>query len=155
MLLQPAHIRPARHSDLQAIFELNRALFAEAWSKEALESALAAGFALYAWPADSGQISAYFLGRRVLDELHILQLAVARPFRGRGAGSELMRYVLQAMRKQGLNRAELEVRGSNRVAIHLYHKLGFKVAGRRPKYYPASASGGSREDAVLMSCHLT
>ena len=141
-------------ADLDAIFELNKASFPEAWSKQALGSALAADFVVYVWPDDGGQLTAYFLGQTVLDELHILQLAVAPLFRGRGIGSELMRYILNVMRKQGINRADLEVRASNRDAIDLYHKLGFEVVGRRPDYYSASHSGDGREDAVLMGCQL-
>jgi len=150
----PATIRSAVAADLDTIFELNQASFPEAWSQQALASALAAGFVFYAWPDDDGQLAAYFLGQVVLDELHILQLAVAMPLRGHGIGSELMRFVLNTMRKQGMNRAELEVRSSNRVAIDLYHKLGFEISGRRPNYYSASQSGDGREDAVLMRCHL-
>jgi len=151
--LNPATIRPAVAADLDAIFELNKASFPEAWSQQALASALAAGFVFYAW-SDDRQLAAYFLGQVVLDELHILQLAVAMPLRGHGIGSELMRFVLNAMRKQGMNRAELEVRCSNRAAIGFYHKLSFEIIGQRPNYYSAFQSGGSREDAVLMRCHL-
>ena len=152
--LNPENIRLASPADLDAIFELNKASFPEAWSQQALASALAAGFVVYVWSDDDGQLAAYFLGQVVLDELHILQLAVAMPLRGHGIGSELMRFVLNTMRKQGMNRAELEVRSSNRIAIDLYHKLSFEIIGRRPNYYSASQSGGSREDAVLMRRHL-
>ncbi len=152
--LNSENIRPAGAADLDTIFELNRASFPEAWSKQALGSALAAGFVVYVWPADDGQIAVYFLGQIVLDELHILQLVVAEPFRGRGIGSELMRFILNLMRKQGVNRAELEVRSSNRAAISLYRKLGFEITGRRPNYYSSTAAGSGREDAVLMSYHL-
>jgi len=40
----------------------------------------------------------------------------------------------------------LEVRASNEIAQELYKKYGFRVVGRRPRYY--SSDG---EDAVIMS----
>jgi ribosomal-protein-alanine N-acetyltransferase len=40
----------------------------------------------------------------------------------------------------------LEVRASNEIAQELYRKYGFRVTGRRPRYY--SSDG---EDAIIMS----
>lgn len=147
-------IRLAAATDLDALFDLNESSFPEAWSKEALGNALAEGFVVYVWPDKTGKLAAYFLGQIVLDELHILQLAVATTFRRRRVGFELVSHVLKLMRKQGVNKAELEVRSTNVAAIGLYRALGFDVKGRRPNYYSASVPGNSREDAVLMSCHL-
>jgi ribosomal-protein-alanine N-acetyltransferase len=44
----------------------------------------------------------------------------------------------------------LEVRVGNAAAIRLYERLGFRVMGRRPKYY---ADNG--EDALLMGLVVT
>ena len=40
----------------------------------------------------------------------------------------------------------LEVRPSNRVAINLYHKYGFREKGVRKGYY-----SNNREDAIIMT----
>jgi ribosomal-protein-alanine N-acetyltransferase len=44
------------------------------------------------------------------------------------------------------NLVTLEVRASNQTAQSLYKKYGFRVIGRRPRYY--SSDG---EDAIIMS----
>jgi ribosomal-protein-alanine N-acetyltransferase len=44
------------------------------------------------------------------------------------------------------NIVTLEVRASNEIAQELYKKYGFRVVGRRPRYY--SSDG---EDAIIMS----
>jgi ribosomal-protein-alanine N-acetyltransferase len=47
--------------------------------------------------------------------------------------------------KRKLERATLEVRVSNQIAIFLYKKFGFKVAGRRKNYYQKMG-----EDALIL-----
>src|SRR5204863_150181 len=42
-------------------------------------------------------------------------------------------------------KATMEVRGSNRAALALYDRLGFRVAARRPKYYTRP-----EEDALIL-----
>ena len=53
--------------------------------------------------------------------------------------------MLSLAQKRGLERASLEVRTSNKGAIALYQKFGFKTAGIRKRYY--SDTG---EDALIL-----
>ena len=48
-------------------------------------------------------------------------------------------------------RLHLEVRPSNRGALALYRRLGFRLVGVRPRYYQAL---NGRENAWLMRCDL-
>ena len=60
-------------------------------------------------------------------------------------GKGLSKAILEAGLKEfGRKPVLLFVRESNAVAIHLYEKYGFRVTGRRPRFY---ASG---EDALVM-----
>ena len=72
------------------------------------------------------------------DEREILNLAIDPDFRRRGIASALIRNVVSEMPGAWF----LEVRESNQRAIHLYQKLGFALAGKRPGYYqnPAEAA---------------
>jgi len=148
------NIRPALHEDIQAVFELNLASFAEAWSHQALTGALDHDYNLDVWRTTHGKLAAYYLGQDVLDEVHIMQLAVAPAFRRRGLGVRLTRHILDQKRYEGLRHVWLEVRASNAVAQHLYIGLGFRISGARRNYYTSNAIGFSREDALLMHYDL-
>ena len=80
----------------------------------------------------------------VIDEGHILDVAVAPAFRGTGIGRLLVQKVLDECRLQGAEFVSLEVRTSNTAAISLYRQLGFIVTGQRRAYYE------NGEDALLM-----
>jgi len=146
-----ADIRPACPDDLDAIFALNRAAFPEAWSRDALAEAMTAGYDFLIWPDADGLLAAYVFCRHVADELHILQLAVAAPFRRQGYGHQLCGYMLDRKRQQGIRRALLEVRASNLAAVRLYRGLAFAVIGRRRNYYVACGNAPDREDAIVMA----
>lgn len=152
--LKLADIRPARLADLDAIYALNCAAFAEAWTREALATALATGCDFHVWPDASDQLVAYVFCQSVADELHILQLAVAAPYRRQGYAHQLCGYVLDLKRQQGVRRALLEVRASNLAAVCLYRRLAFTVIGRRHGYYAAHGDGVGREDAIVMAMAL-
>ena len=82
---------------------------------------------------------------RVLDELHINNLAVTPASRGAGAGTALLHAVLREGARMGARRATLEVRQSNEAARRLYERLGFSVAGVRRGYYTKPV-----EDALVL-----
>jgi [ribosomal protein S18]-alanine N-acetyltransferase len=83
----------------------------------------------------------------ILDEIHIVLLAVDPHLRRRGLGHAILLGLLVSACDRGANYATLEVRASNRAAITLYESLGFKTAGRRPKYYK---EGDTSEDALIL-----
>jgi len=147
-------IRPAMQDDLQAVFELNMLSFTEAWSHQAIFDALKFGYDLDVWHTIHGGLAAYCLGQDVLDDVHIMQLAVAPTFHRRGLGLRLTRYILDKKRCKGLRHVWLEVRASNVAAQRLYSGLGFHVSGTRKNYYTPNAAGPSREDALLMRYDL-
>jgi ribosomal-protein-alanine N-acetyltransferase len=81
----------------------------------------------------------------IADELHINTLAVDASLRRRGLGTALVRYVIEAARLEGADRATLEVRRSNVPALRLYERLGFRIEAIRPKYYREP-----EEDALIL-----
>ena len=82
---------------------------------------------------------------RVLDELHINNLAVLPDLRRTGIGSMLLDFVLKQGVEFGVRRATLEVRRSNDAARLLYARFGFTVAGVREAYYSKPV-----EDALVL-----
>lgn len=60
-----------------------------------------------------------------------LGMGVHRDFRGQGIGSRLLQATVEKAQAIGLERIELEVYASNKVAIELYKRAGFVVEGVR------------------------
>ncbi len=88
---------------------------------------------------DDNRIAGYIGVEKILDEVHIINMAVHPDYRGQGIGKRLMQHVL--------NDEEvffLEVRVSNESAKKIYEKYGFRVINVRKGYY---ADG---EDAYVM-----
>jgi ribosomal-protein-alanine N-acetyltransferase len=81
----------------------------------------------------------------IVDEAHITIVAVHPDYQGRGLGKLLLWGLLQVADQRELARATLEVAASNQVALNLYEKFGFKIAGRRKKYYEKTG-----DDAIIM-----
>ncbi|NJK47588.1 ribosomal protein S18-alanine N-acetyltransferase [Candidatus Gracilibacteria bacterium] len=81
----------------------------------------------------------------ILEEAHITLLMIDPDYQGKGLGQLLLYSLLEDAYKRQLERATLEVRVSNEVAISLYKKFGFKIAGRRKGYYQTTG-----EDALIL-----
>jgi len=82
----------------------------------------------------------------MLDEAHITAIAVRKDYHRLGIGEGLLISIIEFANRLNANIVTLEVRASNLVAQSLYTKYGFRIVGRRPRYY--SDNG---EDAILMS----
>ncbi|MBT9384703.1 GNAT family N-acetyltransferase [Pseudooceanicola sp. CBS1P-1] len=92
--------------------------------------------------------SGFLLGRVILDEAEVLTLAVDPDARRQGTGRVLMaRFEAEALLRKAAN-AFLEVAADNDAAINLYLAAGFRLTGRRPRYY--RAPDGSSKDAEIM-----
>ena len=57
--------------------------------------------------------------------LHIEELGVAKGFRGKGIGKQLMAKIKEIAKEKGLNEVELDVWTFNDSALKFYHDLGF------------------------------
>ena len=71
----------------------------------------------------------------ILEEAHITTLAIEPAQQGKKLGQLLLTELLLQAYHRGLERATLEVRGSNERALKLYQKFGFTEAGIRKRYY--------------------
>src|SRR3954471_250819 len=140
-------IEPLTAGDVDDVVALEAAAFTNPWTR-----------AMYLSELENPDVSFCFLARdasgravgfcsfwRVLDELHINNLAVLPEFRRQGVASALLVFVLNEGAEFGARRATLEVRRSNDAARALYERFGFSVAGVRAKYYSKPV-----EDALLL-----
>ncbi len=139
-------VRPMQESDLEKIIEIEHASFSSPWSPQAFISELRDNeYARYFCLELEGEIIGYMGLWFILEEGHITNVAIAPGFRGKRRGEVLMRFVIQIMAKEGMERMTLEVRASNMPAQRLYERLGFVKAGVRKGYY-----SDNREDALIM-----
>lgn len=134
--------------EIDDILAIEQASFSNPWTR-----------AMYLSELENRGVSFFFIARddqrraigfcsfwRVLDELHINNIAVLPGYRRGGVGSALLTRVLDEGRRLGARRATLEVRRSNEIAQHLYDHFGFSVAGVRRGYYSHPP-----EDALVLA----
>jgi len=148
-------IRPASTADIYAVYKLNCQSFSEAWSVMALGMWQERGDDLDVCYDENNRLAAYYLAQDVLDEVHIMQIAVAPECRRTGLAKRLMQYEIERKRRHGMASMLLEVRASNTPAQALYLSLGFTVIGTRKNYYTPTPDVPLGEDAVLMTFMLT
>jgi [ribosomal protein S18]-alanine N-acetyltransferase len=84
----------------------------------------------------------------ILDEAHIATIATHPDHRREGIARVLLARSLEDCVRKGARTALLEVREGNLEAQNLYHRFGFEIAGRRPRYYR-----DNQEDALLMTVY--
>ena len=134
-------------SDLDTVLEIERASFVNPWTREMYLAELENKGVSYCYVIrnEARELVGFCSFWRVLDELHINNLAVMPVHRGAGAGTTLLRAILREGARLGARRATLEVRRSNEAARRLYERLGFSVAGVRRGYYTNPV-----EDALVL-----
>ncbi|HET6419075.1 MAG TPA: ribosomal protein S18-alanine N-acetyltransferase [Geobacteraceae bacterium] len=131
--------------DLDEVLVIENASFPSPWSRTLFVSELNSPHSFPMVAVDSGEaVVGFICPMLVVDEGHILDVAVAPVFREMGVGRLLVEKVLDECRMQGAEFVSLEVRVSNLKAISLYRQLGFIITGRRKRYYE------NGEDALLM-----
>jgi [ribosomal protein S18]-alanine N-acetyltransferase len=132
---------------LVAVQRIEESVFKDPWPASAFIEVLA--LTPFVWVAlADGAVAGYLITQWVMDEVHVLNVAVAKEMQRRGIAARLMRFIQMKARHSGMRDLFLEVRVSNSPAITLYQRFGFQALATRKKYY----SDG--EDALVMHCHL-
>lgn len=141
----------AGEGDLDAIAILEASVQDFPWTRRLFADSLAARHRLRIC-RDGATLAGFSVAMTVLDEAHLLDIVVARPWQGRGVGAALLRGVMDEALASGASRIFLEVRASSEQAIGFYERFGFSRIGRRRGYYPAPTG---REDALIYQRELT
>ncbi len=98
-------------------------------------------------PEERNELVVGFVGVWLLiDEAHIVTIAVRDGYRRRGVGELLLIAAIETALKERQTVVTLECRVSNAVALRLYEKYGFQQVGLRPRYYT-----DDHEDAYILS----
>jgi ribosomal-protein-alanine N-acetyltransferase len=134
-------------SQIDDILAIEEASFTSPWTREMYLAELNNVGVSYFYLArsEAGRVVGFCSFWRVLNELHINNLAVLPAHRRSGIGTALLLKVLADGATLGASRATLEVRRSNDAAQKLYERFGFTVAGVRRLYYSSPP-----EDALVL-----
>lgn len=131
--------------DVDEVLHISNLSLKESWSRESLLKEVTNPLAKYFLIKDDKTILGFAGVWIIFDEGHITNVAIHPEYRGKGLGEYLMNSLIEGCKSLKCNSITLEVRESNLPALKLYEKLGFKVAGKRKRYY--SDNG---EDAIIM-----
>jgi [ribosomal protein S18]-alanine N-acetyltransferase len=141
-------IEPLRSpSEIEDVLAVEAESFTNPWTREMYLAELENPGVSYCYLARNADrhVIGFCSFWRVVDELHINNLAVLPGDRRGGAATALLRHVLGEGARLGAVRATLEVRRSNEPARILYERFGFSVAGIRRAYYTKPV-----EDAIVL-----
>ncbi|MDH5202417.1 MAG: ribosomal protein S18-alanine N-acetyltransferase [Nitrospirota bacterium] len=138
-------IRDMNEPDLPAVLEIEHISFTIPWSIDSFIHELRNQYSITKVAVIEDNVIGYICAHHIIDESHILNLAVHPDFRRCGIATKLVKEVLDELEGKGCRFIYLEVRVSNLVARNFYARLGFKEVGVRRNYYTSP-----REDAIIM-----
>jgi ribosomal-protein-alanine N-acetyltransferase len=146
-----ATLAPMTLDDLDAVMAIEQTAYSHPWSRGNFRDSLNPLFdAQCLWL--NGELLGYFLTMRGFEEMHLLNITVAPAHQGQGWGHMMLDALSLLSRHAGAQWLWLEVRQSNRRALQVYERYGFKQISIRKDYYPAGRQ--QREHAVVMSLKL-
>ena len=136
-------LRRLGYGDLPAVISIERRSFPTPWSLAmfVLELSKPSGICLAA--EDESGLVGYLVCSRYDQVWHLMNVAIHPERRREGLATELIERLFEDAGRGA--RFTLEVRVSNRPAIAMYERFGFRSAGRRRRYYHDNG-----EDALIM-----
>lgn len=119
----------------QYCWELDQITLNGLWTKEQWSKELSEEKSLNIGLLNKKSLIAFASGSIVINELHIIAIAVHPNFRRLGLAKKLLSTLLDKAKSSGNVNATLEVSSTNQAAIALYASCGFKTEGSRRNYY--------------------
>lgn len=139
-------VRAMKAGDAPALAGIEAACFAHPWSQEGLREETDNPAACFLVAEKDGKPVGYAGMHIGGEEGFLANVAVDPVCRRSGVASALLEALISEGRVRGLSRLTLEVRLSNRAAVALYEKKGFRKDGVRPGFYRDPT-----EDAAIYS----
>ena len=137
-------IRQAKVTDLEKIYDIEKRVFSNPWSKESIKNELnRTSCSLNFVSENNNHLIGYCFSHIIDKEVHILNMAIDVPYQYLGNGKEFFSLIIKNYMEH--TNVFLEVSKTNFPAINLYLNFGFKETDIKKKFY----SNG--DDAILMS----
>ncbi len=128
------------------IGRLEKECFSTPWSENSLREEIDNERARFFVAVCDGNVAGYIGAHNVFGEVYITNVAVFPEYRRKGVAETLIKKLNDVSFSENAEFVTLEVRESNKGAINLYSKIGFKEVGKRKNFYE-----NPREDALLMT----
>ncbi len=143
-------LRRWKFEDILGISELEKECFPqEPWSYRMLADSFENENFTGVLYEDGGEIAGYGGISMGYDTADIDNIAVSERYRRSGLGGKMLEELVSVARSKGAQKVFLEVRVSNRAAMSLYLKHGFKGVYARTRYYTDG------EDCLVMARDIT
>ncbi len=129
----------------ETLSRLEKEIFGDdAWSADDFRETLCCDYAYYIVAKDGDILVGCSGLRNMCGDADITNVFVRDDYRRRGIAEEMLKKLMKESVQIGARNFTLEVRASNKPAIRLYEKLGFKSEGVRPGFYDHP-----KEDALI------
>ena len=138
-----------KDEDLPEVLAIETASFKTPWTEPLFYNEISKNIALSRVAKINNKIAGYLCANLIIDEGHILNLAVHPEYRGQGVASFMIGEMVEIMKDNSCRSVFLEVRASNEGARTIYEKFGFTLLSTRKDYYVSPV-----EDAVVMVLRL-
>lgn len=144
-------IRQLDASFLNEMIQIEQRVYRYPWSSVAIQECFNSdAYRIWGY-VYRNQLKAYAICQLIVDEGHLLNIAVAPESQRQGIANDLMIHLERELKHEGATSVFLEVRFSNQPAIELYQKHGYQELGLRKSYYQ---NEGIEEDARVMQKNL-
>ncbi len=138
-------ICPMTEQDVTEAAKLEEKVFSMPWKAGDFLEMVKAPYAYYFVARKEERLTGICGLRDIAGEGEICNVAVDPEYRRCGIGGKLLEAALAKCEELKITDVTLEVRVSNKPAIHLYEKYGFRSEGIRPGFYEKPD-----EDALIM-----
>lgn len=138
-------IRDLQQEDTARLAWIEAESFSMPWSEKDFQDLLSHPYCRYVVALVDGEIAGCSGYTNICDVANIDNVVVAPDYRGMGVAQAMLRELISRGREEHVEAFTLEVRVSNRAAIHVYEKFGFVSEGIRPRFYEKPV-----EDANIM-----
>jgi ribosomal protein S18 acetylase RimI-like enzyme len=133
----PAQLRIYRSSDFEILYRIDQICFPRgiAYGRFELKVYLQSEGSYSLVAEVGGDVAGFILTEQAAEEGHIITLDVVEAYRRRGIGSLLLAAAEQEAASRGGKRMVLETATTNKAAIALWKKHGYRETGTIANYY--------------------
>lgn len=142
-------IRRVRREDVADVAELERRIFTDAWSEQAILETLSQRQTMLLAAYEDKKLIGYLILYYVLEDGEIARIAVADSYRRQGVATLMLRELVDLCGDIGVSKLLLDVRESNTAAYTFYEECGFVRDGIRKNFYSDPVENG-----ILMSLEI-
>jgi ribosomal-protein-alanine N-acetyltransferase len=138
MAMIPASLRPATEDDLHQVLKIEGVSYPDPWTEALFRSEQNLAYSRFLVLTDDETdefVLGYIIYHVQVEGVSLLNVSVHPDWRGLGNAEKLLRMMINETVRDEISKVILEVRPSNKAAIRLYERLGFKATHERKNFY--------------------